>query len=136
MLRGWYLILFYGERRDACLQRQAVAHERCFEESFHPLGLADECLNFRQFLFRERLPTRPRGRFRAEAMQERGDFRDGEAHPLRHADDRQALQNVLVVATATIDARWYREQADAFVVADGGGANAHAPCNIRDGEVG
>lgn len=61
---------------------QTLAMEGLSKERPHRRRMSDKVVNLPHFLLVERLPAFPCGGIGAEAMQERPDLRDREAHPL------------------------------------------------------
>lgn len=80
----------------------------------------------------------PAGRWRrviAEAGKEEADFGEGEAHFGGEADEQQAVSGgdgVTALAVATVGSG---EQAELFVIADGGSVDASAGCEFTDFHV-
>ncbi len=68
----------------------------------------------------------------AEAAKEELDLGKGEAHVGGEADEEDAIESLAGIAALAAEALGRGEEAEFFVVADGGGVEAGAVCELTD----
>jgi hypothetical protein len=121
-----------AEAIDAELQRGAVAAEEAVEEGFEFEGAGDGLIDFGELAGGEFFPARADGSVVAEAAEEEFDFGEGKAHVGGEADEEDAMEGVAGIAALTADPLGRGEEAEFFVVADGGGVEAGAGGEFTD----
>ena len=102
------------------------------EEGFEFEGAGDVLFDFEEFAGGEFFPARANWRVIAEAAEEELDFGEGEAHVGGEADEQDAMEGVAGIAALATCALWRSEEAEFFVVADGGGIEAGAASEFTD----
>jgi hypothetical protein len=80
----------------------------------------------------ELFPAGADGGVIAEAAEEKLDFAEGEAHVGGEADEEDAMEGVAGVAALAAEALGRREEAEFFVIADGGGVEVSARGEFTD----
>lgn len=88
--------------------------------------------NFDEFPGGEFFPARADGDVVAEAVEEELDFSECEAHVGGETDQEDAMERVARVATLAADPLWHGEEAEFFVVTDGGGVEVGAGGEFTD----
>jgi len=89
-------------------------------------------LDFDQLLRGEFLPARGGRSVFAEAVQEKSDFSETEAHFAGEANEQDAVERFRRIAPMAVEAMRRREQALRFVVADGGSIEACTSSKFAD----
>jgi hypothetical protein len=120
------------ETLDADLKRSAAAMEQMLEEGFETEGTLDGVLDFGDFAMGEFFPARADGSVVAEAVEKELDFGKGKAHFAGETDEQDTVKGVDRIATLAPGAMRRRKKADFFVIADGGGVEAGAACELTD----
>jgi hypothetical protein len=121
-----------AEALDAELERGAVAAEETLEEGFEFDGAGDGLIDFAELVGGEFFPAGTDGSVVAEAAEEEFDFSEGEAHVGGEADEKDAMKGVAGIASLAADALGRSEEAEFFVVADGGGIEASTASEFTD----
>ena len=105
---------------------------KLLEKGFETEGAGDAGFDLGEFSGGELFPARADGSVVAEAVEEELDFREGEAHFSGEADEQDAVERVRRIAALAAGAMRGSEEAEFFVVADGGGAEACATGEFTD----
>jgi len=121
-----------AEGGDALLERSAMAMPKVLEKSFQTKRAGDAGFDLGELSGGELFPARADGSVVAEAVEEELDFREGEAHFSGEADEEDAVERVRRIAALAAGAMRGSEEAEFFVVADGGGAEACATGEFTD----
>jgi len=120
------------EGGDALLERSAMAMLEILEKSFETKPAGDAGFDFRELFGGEFFPARTDGGVVTEAAKEELDFREGEAHFAGKANEQDAVESVGGIAALAAEAMRGSEEAEFFVVADGGGVDAGAVGKFTD----
>ena len=108
------------------LEGDAAAMLKILEKSFEAEPAGDAGFDFGELSGGEFFPARADGGIVAEAVEEELNFGKGETHFAGEADEQDAVQGVGGIATLAAKAVRGSEQAEFFVVTDGGGVEACA----------
>lgn len=112
------------EATDAFMERGTAAVREALHQFFEAAGAGDELTQVDDFASGKFFPARADGRGLANAAQEDANFVEGEAHFSGELDEENAVEGFGGIATLAAGARRSREEADFFVVTDGGSIEA------------
>ncbi len=101
-----------------------MAPQQVLEKVFEAEGTLDIVFDFDEFAMGKFFPAGANGSFCAKALEEELDFVEREIHFSGEADEEQAIKGLHRVATLAVQAGGRIEQADFFVIADGGSVKA------------
>ena len=121
-----------AEGADALFEGSTAAAEKTLKQSFQAEPAGDAGFNFGEFLCGEFFPARADGSVVAQAAEEELDFGKGKIHFSREANEEYAVEGVGGIAALAAGAMRRSEQAEFFVVADGGGVDAGALGEFAD----
>jgi hypothetical protein len=113
-----------AEGGDALLERSAVAMEKTLEKGFQAKGASDAVFDVHELSGGEFLPARSYGSLIVQAAKEKLDFGERETHLASEANEENAVEGVRGIAALAAGAMRRGEEAEPFVVADGGGVEA------------
>ena len=117
---------------DALLEGSAVAMLKVLEKSLETEPAGDAGVDFGEFSGGEFFPARADRCVVAKTVEEELDFREGEAHFAGEADEEDAVEGARGIASLATGAMRRSEQAELFVVADGGSVKAGAKGEFTD----
>src|SRR5215475_11827631 len=112
------------EAPDAFVERRALAVGEAAHEFFEAAGAGDEFAEIEDFAGGEFFPARADGSGFANATQEDTDVVERKSHFAGEANQEDAVEGFGGVTALAVCARRCGEQADFFVIADGGGVEA------------
>jgi|SRR5690348_3543105 hypothetical protein len=121
-----------AEGGDALLEGGAAAAEKALEKSFEAEPAGDAGFHFGELSVGEFFPARSDGSVVAKAAEEELDFGEGETHFSGEADEQDTIEGVGRIAALASGAVRRSEEAEFFVVADGGGVEACALGELAD----
>jgi len=114
------------------LERDAAAAEEALEEGFELEGAGDGLIDFGELARGEFLPAGADEGVVAEAAEEELDFGESETHVGGETDEENAREGVTGIAALAAEALGRGEQAEFFVVADGGSVEVSASSEFAD----
>jgi hypothetical protein len=114
------------------LERGTAAAEKALKKSFEAEPTGDAGFDFGEFFRGEFFPARADGGILAEAAKEELDFGKGETHFSCEANEQNTVEGVGGIATLAAGAVRRSEEAEFFVVANGGGVEACALSEFAD----
>jgi hypothetical protein len=115
-----------AEGGDALLERSAVAMEKTLEKGFQAKRASDAVFDVHELSGCEFLPARAHGSLIVQAAKEKPDFGERETHLASEANQEDTIKSVRRIAALAAGAMRRGEEAEPFVVADGGGIQACA----------
>jgi hypothetical protein len=121
-----------AEGGDALLKGGAAAAEKPLEKSLEANGAGDAGFDLGEFSRGEFFPAGANWSVVAKAVEEEFDFGKGETHFYGEADEQDTVEGVGGIAALAAGAVRRSEEAEFFVVADGGGVEACAVSEFAD----
>lgn len=125
-------VLAEAEGGDALLEGSAAAAEKALEKSFEAKPTGNAGFDLGELLGGKFFPARADGCVVAKAAEEEFDFRQGETHFSGEANEQDAVESVWGITALAAGAVRRSEEAESFVVADGGGVKACAVGEVAD----
>lgn len=121
-----------AEGGDTLVEGSAAAMEKALEQGLEAKGALDAAFDFGDLAVGEFFPAGADRDVIAEAAEEEFDFGKREAHVAGKANEPNAVESVRRVAALAAHPVRRGEQAEFFVVADGGGVEAGAVSELAD----
>lgn len=125
-------VLAQAQSGDALFEGGAVAAKKALEKSFETQRAGDAGFDFGEFSGGELFPAGADGRIVAKPVEEKLDFGKRETHFSGETDEQDAVKGVERITALAAGAMRRSQQAEFFVVADGGGAEAGALGEFAD----